>query len=129
MTYASTTKVPVSQTKNDIEKLVTKYECEAFGIMTDKKGAQVAFQMQSRNILFKITVPEHPQEARARWRALLLVVKAKMESVDAGIEEFEEAFLANIVMPGGQTVSEMARPIIENHYNGVGENIPLLPGY
>jgi hypothetical protein len=48
-----------------------------------------------------------------------------LESAERGIEEFEDAFLANIVMPGGQTVSEMARPTIESHYNG-DTSIPLL---
>jgi hypothetical protein len=51
-----------------------------------------------------------------RWRALLLVIKAKLESVESNIETFEHAFLAQIVMPNDQTVSEILNPIIAFAY-------------
>jgi len=63
---------------------------------------------------------------RQRWRALALVVKAKLESVEANIATFENEFLANIVMPNGKTVSEMALPSIENAYKGVKVSQLLL---
>ena len=39
----------------------------------------------------------HDQACRQKWRALLLVVKAKLEAVSAGISTLEAEFLANIV--------------------------------
>ncbi len=126
MAYAEKTRVPVSQSKADIEKLVMKYGAGGFGIMSFGGSAQVAFQMQDRNILFRVELPEDAQEERARWRALLLVIKAKLESAATGIETFEDAFLSNIVMPGGQTVGDMTRPAIESHYRG-DTHIPLIP--
>ena len=126
MAYAEKTKVPVTQTKGDIEKLVNKYKSTSFGIMTSGERVQVAFQIEGRNVLFRVSVPEDPQQERARWRALLLVIKAKLESVDTGIETFEDAFLANIVLPDGQTVADHVRPAIESHYSGK-TNVPLLP--
>jgi len=51
------------------------------------------------------------QELRQRWRALLLVVKAKLEAVECGISTLEQEFLAFIVLPGDQTVGEW---MIEN---------------
>jgi hypothetical protein len=56
------------------------------------------------------------QATRQRWRALALVVKAKLEAVDAGISEFEEEFLAHIVLPDGSTVGKQIRPHIERAY-------------
>ncbi len=51
----------------------------------------------------KITV--HVGEAKPRrWRALVLVVKAKLEAVASGISTLESEFLANIVMGNGQTI-------------------------
>lgn len=55
-------------------------------------------------------------EERRLWRCLLLAIKAKLEVVESGIESFEDAFLANIVLPGGQTVSERIRPDIAKAY-------------
>jgi hypothetical protein len=40
---------------------------------------------------------------------LLLANKAKLSSVEDGIETFEDAFLAHIVMPDGTTVSQHVR--------------------
>ncbi len=48
-------------------------------------------------------------EQRRRWRCLLLVLKAKLESIESGIETFDEAFLANIVTDGNLTVYEAIR--------------------
>jgi hypothetical protein len=45
-------------------------------------------------------------EQRRRWRCLLLVLKAKLESIESGIETFDEAFLANIVTDGNLTIYE-----------------------
>ena len=126
--YAERTQVPVSKSKTDIEKLVHKYGADGFGIMSMGSAAQIAFRLKGRNILFRMSIPEGEPKARARWRALLLTIKGKLESAECGIESFEDAFLANIVMPGGQTVGEMTRPAIEGHYSGKS-NVPLLPDF
>lgn len=47
--------------------------------------------------------PEKQHEAweqgcRSSWRALLLAIKAKLVSVQSGVESFEEAFLAQLVV-------------------------------
>lgn len=124
--YAARTEISVSKSKADIEKLVTRYGADGIGTMTLGGTAQVAFRMKGRNILFRMGIPDNPQKERSIWRALLLTIKGKLESSECGIESFEDAFLANIVMPNGQTVSEMTRPVIASHYSG-NTNIPLLP--
>lgn len=61
----------------------------------------------------------HPPDVspeRQRWRALLLVIKAKLESVENAIETFEESFLGQIVMPNDQTVATIIRPQIGEAY-------------
>lgn len=127
MAYAKTTEVPVGQSKSDIEKLVKKYGSISFGIMESQGCVKIAFRIQERNILFQADIPDDPQEERSMWRAILLTIKGKLESAERGIETFEDAFLANIVMPDGQTVSETIRPSIESAYQG--RNVPLLPSY
>lgn len=58
----------------------------------------------------------HDQEIRRRWRALSLVIKAKLEAVQSGITTFEEEFLAHIILPGGRTVYEETRAGIHQAY-------------
>jgi len=50
------------------------------------------------------------QSCRQRWRALALVIKAKLEAIDSGISTFEEEFMAHIMLPDGVTVGEKLVP-------------------
>jgi hypothetical protein len=126
MPYAERTDVPVSRSKAEIEKLVKKHGATAFGIMESGDLVQIAFAMQDRNVLFRVRIPDTAQKERSMWRALLLTIKGKLESAERGIESFEDAFLANIVMPDGRTVSDHTVSAIESHYSG-GARVPLLP--
>ena len=71
------------------------------------------------------------QAKRQRGRALLLVIKAKLESVESGIETLEQAFLAHVVMADGKTVHErIAEPIALEYQSGrpsAGEGLLMLP--
>ena len=90
--------------------------------------AQVAFRLQGRMLRFRVPVTDaSEQQQRRMWRALLLVIKAKFEIVESGIETFEEAFLSNIVMSDGQTVGDWTAPQIALMYDK-GDMPPLLPG-
>lgn len=67
------------------------------------------------------------QAHRQRARALLLVIKAKLESVESKVETFEEAFLANVVMADDRTVYErVAAPIAAEYASGAPQL--MLPG-
>jgi hypothetical protein len=57
---------------------------------------------------------------------LLLAVKAKLVSVDEGIETMEQAFLAHIIMPDGRTVGDHIKPRIATAYRD-NKMVPLLP--
>lgn len=52
----------------------------------------------------------YEQAVRQSWRALSLVIKAKLEAVDAGIVQFETEFLPHFVMPDGRTVAQHVEP-------------------
>jgi hypothetical protein len=45
-----------------------------------------------------------------RWRALVLVLKAKLEAVASGISTLESEFLAGIVLPNGMTLGQAVLP-------------------
>ncbi|MEA2994346.1 MAG: hypothetical protein QOD40_3266 [Alphaproteobacteria bacterium] len=132
MTYASKTKVPVDQTRNEIERTLKRYGADRFAYFSESDRAIIVFEANERRIRFDLPLPletrggRDEQLARQRWRALLLCIKAKLESVESGIETFEDAFLAHVVMPDGQTVSDHVRPRIASVYSS-GEVLQLLP--
>jgi hypothetical protein len=66
------------------------------------------------------------QAIRQRWRALLLVIKAKLEAVQGGITEFDAEFLPHIVLPDGQTVGDWIIPQVNTAYE-LGEMPQALP--
>jgi hypothetical protein len=62
------------------------------------------------------TLKAWEQGCRQRWRALALSIKSKLESAESGIEEFETAFMGQVVMPDGKTISEHVLPVIDAAY-------------
>lgn len=113
MAYARYTKVPIDRSRAEIERLLTRYKADQFGtaIDNDKGRAMVQFRLQKRLIRFDLPFPKQSeQEIRRRWRALVLSIKAKLETVESGITTFESEFLSHIVMPDGRTYGEMAVP-------------------
>lgn len=128
MTYAAYTKVSVEKTKTEIGAMLKKAKATSTAVFEESTRAAVAFQMNERRIMFHLPLKKgaSEQELRSRWRGLLLCIKAKLESVDAGIESFEDAFLAHVMMPDGATVSEHTRPKIKLAYES-GTMQPLLP--
>lgn len=129
--YAKYTRVPVGQSRGEIEKLLARQGCSAFmcGTDYDNGSARVQFKAHGRIVRFVIGLPDkkkfssgrsgadkYEQAERQKWRALLLVIKAKLESVENGITVFEEEFLAHIVMPNDRTVAELVLPQIAASY-------------
>ena len=58
----------------------------------------------------------------------MLCIKAKLESVASGIETFEEAFLAHVIVDDGQTVYDYVRPKLVEIAE-TGAIVPLLPAH
>lgn len=79
-----------------------------------------------RSVVVGASGDRYEAEVRRRWRALALVVKAKLEAVATGITTFETEFMAHIVMPDGRTVGEHVVPRIEAAY-ATGKVRALLP--
>jgi hypothetical protein len=66
------------------------------------------------------------QAERQRWRAMILLVKAKLEAIEMGLSTVEREFLADLLLPGGVTVhEEIAGTIAAAYQTG---NLPPLLG-
>ena len=149
MTYARNTTVSAMRTRNEIEETLERYGADGFAYAAQGNLATVIFAMANRRIRFVLELPDpedfrytnhspprerseraqreaHDQACRQRWRALLLVIKAKLEAVTAGTSTIETEFLANIVLPDNTTAGEWMLPQIDRAYR-TGEMPPLLP--
>lgn len=135
MTYAKNTTVSVERSKAEIERTLQRYDADAFGVFNERHRALLQFQISNRMVQIELPLPDrddpeftHSQRGarephvaaqhwekacRQRWRALALVVKAKLEAVASGISTVEQEFLAWTVLPGGRTVSQQLLPHIE----------------
>lgn len=134
MAYAKNTSVSIDRTEVEIKKLLTKSGAKQVAIASDIElgMAIIIFSLNDRRIKFTMALPngkniaqkKWEQLCRSKWRALLLCIKAKIESYESGIETFEDAFLAHIVI-GNETVSQKVLPEIATYYES-GKLPPLL---
>lgn len=154
-TYAEDTTVPAARSVAEIIDLLRKAGAAAVVQGWDDKRnlAALEFDLGQRRIRFVLPLPSrsedrfrfgtgaaryqartpesgdrlHEQAVRQRWRALLLIIKAKLAAIEAGIVTVEDEFLAQTVLPDGRTVSEYAQPAITEAYAS-GSLPQLLPG-
>jgi hypothetical protein len=109
--YAKDTKVPVNRSRDEVEKLLDKVGASSVASMRDSDSAAVAFRIAGRNYVMRLPFPADAngtgeQEKRVRWRALALLVKAKVVAIQSGISTPETEFLAHALLPTGQTLGE-----------------------
>lgn len=145
--YAAETSVPVEKSRVEIERTLAKHGCDGFAYYTNREVAQIGFHMNDRMIRFELRLPSRAdfsvsdrgrkrtaesaekaweQACRSAWRALSLVIKAKLEAVSAGITSFEVEFLPHMVVPGTKQVfHEIALPKLAEAYDS-GRLPPLL---
>jgi hypothetical protein len=154
--FAADTTVPESRSRIEVETTLARYGATAFGYAYDqgRNMAAIMFEVDGRRVRIHLPLPDPddvqfkkvhrnqhswewatPKQARDRWaqacrqswRALALIVKAKLEAVTAKITTVEQEFLAHIVLPDGSTVGDWVRPQIAAVYE-TGTMPELLPG-
>ncbi len=149
--FAENTSVSVEKSRSEIEATLRRYGATSFVSGWNEERSVIGFQMKGKQVKFFLPLPDAKskefakdgrgsirspdkvyqaweQACRQKWRALALVIKAKLEAVAAGITVFEDEFLAHIVLPDGQTVGQVMRPQIELAYREKTMP-PLLPHY
>ena len=139
MAYAEKTKVDVGKSREEIERMLARRGSTTF--LAGVRGGKlfVVFELDNLHIRFEIEAPQMEdyritetgrqrsassaeeafgQAQKQRWRALFLSIKAKLISIEEGIETFEQAFLAHIVTSAGITIGDQIIPrlpaVVEN---------------
>jgi len=133
-TYASQTTVSVEKSKIELDTLLAKHGATSRGVVSDDitGRAIVVFMLGKANFRLAIPLPRlddfkaknpdwpidkkaewcrkhHEQACRSRWRAVVLLVKAKLHVVQLGLNTAEREFLADMVLPNGQSVGGFVR--------------------
>lgn len=148
--YAENTEVPSSRSRDEIERTLTRYGACKYMYGRQDDSAVIAFAAHGKQVRFILPLPDrnsreikytpargtlrskeqqelaYEQAERQKWRALALVIKAKLEAVEEGISIFEREFFYDIVLPSGQTVGEYMLPQVEESYR-TGIMPPMLP--
>jgi hypothetical protein len=134
--YAQRTRVPVDRSRAEIERLLEQHGATSFVYGSRAGQALLSFEMRDRRLRFLVPLPADSgntareterarREIRRRYRALLLVLKAKLEAVASKIVTFDEEFLAHIVLEGSSTVGDWIIPDIPQALKS-GRLPPLL---
>jgi hypothetical protein len=134
--YAVDTDVSTYRSREEIERTLVRYGADRFTYGWDADKAVVGFRIRGRQVRLEVTMPPKSefrftpsrglerdpaaieaaweQACRQRWRALSLVIKAKLEAVDAGITTLDEEFLAHVVLRGGlRVIDELGPRLLE----------------
>jgi hypothetical protein len=149
--YAAGTTVPVERSRSEIEKLLVAHGAGEFAYSSRPDRQVIGFELGGRYIRYTMPMPDrsarqfthtptgrqrrsageaaaaYEQAVRARWRALLLIIKAKLEAVHAGVSTLESEFLAWTLVPDGRTVGDWLTPELDKVYGG-GDLPALMPG-
>lgn len=149
--YASKTEVAPEKSRMEIEQTLRRYGATSFAYATEDNMAMLAFKAKGRFIRFMLPMPDrrsrdfthtpargqlrsakeqetaYDQACRQRWRAMALLIKAKLEAIESGIVSFEDEFLSATVLPSGQTAGQYMIPQLAAAYER-NEMPALLPG-
>ena len=146
--YAADTGVSSDRSRSEIERTLQRYGATSFAYGWQDDRAMIGFVAKDRRIQFVLPMPDraaheftrtptgrprsasqaaaaYEQAVRQRWRALALVIKAKLEAVEAGIVTFEDEFAMHMVLPSGERAGDVVIRAIDTAY-ATGTVPPLL---
>lgn len=137
MAYAETTSVPVDRSRLEVERILKKAGGNQFGYWDDDEHSVsvIVCQLEGYSLKFHVFQPDPidyrdngktgrsrrtrtpkqaeqaaEQELKRRWRALSLIVKAKLEVIASGQSTIGREFMADMLLPSGKTVGEEMEP-------------------
>lgn len=131
MTYAKGTTVTVQSSQMEISRTLNRYGIDSYTFGQTPGWAQVEFMHAGMPIRVRVELPAkppkqmgvntktgrqvdlwkaHEQQIKELWRALLLFIKAALESVELGIVSVDQAFMAFLVTADGRTLGERILP-------------------
>ena len=128
--YAQGTPVTVASSRGEITGILAKHGCMTMAWGTEPTGDTLQFTLGGHLFRFRIDKPtpedvrkrdggdytyphnvdwrvKAEDEWRRRWRAHVLLIKAKLEFIEGGDTTLEREFLPYTVLKSGQTISDL----------------------
>lgn len=132
--YATGTTVPVDKSRGDISGILARYGVERQGWVTGPDGDELMFELNGKRYRFQINKPTLEDAKRSyldsgksewgwnhqadqetwkqkewmrRWRANVLLIKAKLEFADGGDTTLEREFMPYMLVDGKRTLGEL----------------------
>lgn len=154
--YAQNTDVSIDRSKAEIEHTLERFGATGFmsGWDSEKNTAMISFRLRGRYMRFRLDLPDPNDQAfiykkinqtayrekrtavqaravweqacKERWRALSLLIKAKLAAIESGVVSLDDEFLASVLLPDQRTVGEWMQPQVQQAYAS-GHMPPLLP--
>lgn len=149
--YAEGTTVPVERSRAELERILRKAGATGFVSAWDEDQgvARLIFRLEGKMIRLEVWDPDPAaftktsngrrrkpadieaaveKELMRKWRAQVLLVKAKLEMIASGETSIEREFLADMLLPNGQTLGqEMIPRLAEAYETGkMSTSLPLL---
>ncbi len=141
--YAEGTEVSVERSRVELEKLLVQHGAEGFMNAYSSAGAMLVCDLHGLRLRWDIPMPREEDlrtakkprtkeavrnaldaEWKRRWRALCLIVKAKLEVTSSGERSLEHEFMADVMLPDRSTVGmALAHQLKEAANSG---NLPSL---
>jgi hypothetical protein len=130
--YAARTRVDVHRSRFEVERVLGRYGATDFAFVEDHAAASIQFAIHGRYVQVALPLPDaesasfthtpsgkprsiaareraYEQALRENWRAFVLVLRGKLESVESGISSFEDEF-ANFLLPAVADEDEKKSP-------------------
>ena len=129
--YAEGTKVSVESSRGEITGILTKHGIDRIAQMVGPDGDQLVFELAGQSYRLQIRRPtleevkeryvadggrwnlvydpqaKVDQEWRRRWRATVLLLKAKLEFIDSGDSTIEREMMPYLLVKGNQTLEDL----------------------
>jgi hypothetical protein len=128
--YAEGTTVSVQSSRGEITGILAKHGCNHFATGTTPEGDTIQFVLGGKQFRMFIAKPtatsmydrdrsrytypgnvdwegKAEQEWKRRWRAHVLLIKAKLEFIEGGDTTLEQEFLPYAVLKDGRTVGDL----------------------
>jgi undecaprenyl pyrophosphate phosphatase UppP len=125
--YAERTKVPISTSKSELEKICNQHGATNFSIMQGDTITAIIFKYLGR--LYRIDINfkgDDEKEQQRKWRVIVITLKVMFESITNNVIEGQLLFQPWTVLPGNTVLHSRISPQIEQAYL-TGKMPTLLP--
>lgn len=149
--YAEKTKVTTAASEAEIRQTISRFGAVDALCGQIEGHATVIFKHNGRGYNIRVQLPDKEadefwytpgrrldrteaqaydaweQACRVKWRELALLIKAKLVACSNDVAQFENEFLAYVMLPGGRSVGDLAEQQLQA-FAERGELPGILPG-